>query len=154
MYLIKTKFGILSITTSKQGVVKLCLKSKSKQKRGSISHPDKNTLLTISLLQRYFNGEKVEFDIKMDISNLSAFSRKVLRQTQKIPYGKTTTYGIIAKQIGQPKASRAVGRALGKNPIPVIIPCHRVIRKDNSLGGFAYGLSWKKRLLKIESWTK
>ncbi|MBS4016366.1 MAG: methylated-DNA--[protein]-cysteine S-methyltransferase [Candidatus Latescibacteria bacterium] len=151
MYLVKTKFGKIAIKTSNRGITKLQLNSKEIQQSESKIIQDNKVDDLIRLLQRYFNGEKINFKIKIDISNLSVFTQKVLRQAQKIPYGKTVTYGEIAIKIGQPQSSRAVGRALGTNPLPIIIPCHRVIRKDKSLGGYAYGLAWKKRLLEIES---
>ncbi len=151
MHSIKTIFGNILLTTSRKGITRLYL-NRNKTKSHNIKlKPNKNVRKLIRLLQRYFKGEKVDLKVKVDLSNLSVFTRQVLRQTQKIPYGKTTTYGEIAKIIGHAKASRAVGQALGSNPLPIIIPCHRVIRKDKSLGGYAYGLSWKKRLLEIES---
>lgn len=151
MHSIKTIFGNILLTTSRKGITRLYL-NRNKTKSHNIKlKPNKNVRKSIRLLQRYFKGEKVDLKVKVDLSNLSVFTRQVLRQTQKIPYGKTTTYSEIAKIIGHAKASRAVGQALGSNPLPIIIPCHRVIRKDKSLGGYAYGLSWKKRLLEIES---
>lgn len=80
----------------------------------------------------------------------SKFQQKVLRATSAIPRGKVSTYQCIAKQIGKPKAARAVGRALANNPFPLIIPCHRVIRSDGSLGGYQGGLKMKRALLKKE----
>ena len=86
---------------------------------------------------------------KEDI-NLTDFQLKVLLATSKIPLGKTRSYRWIAKTIGKPKAVRAVGQALKKNPFPFIIPCHRVIKQDGSVGGYAGGTRLKKSLLKIE----
>ena len=78
------------------------------------------------------------------------FQRKVWRKLQEIPYGETISYGVLAKRVGNPRASRAVGSANGKNPIPIVIPCHRVIAGDGGLGGFGGGLSTKEKLLAIE----
>ena len=86
----------------------------------------------------------------IDLSSYTDFEISVLKETRKIPYGKTKTYSDIAKAIGKPKAARAVGNALGKNRTPILIPCHRVIKSDGSLGGFSMGLEWKRRLLKLE----
>ncbi len=103
------------------------------------------------LFQNYFKGEKVIFPINLlDFSFLTYFEKKVLLATYKIPYGEVRTYKHIAKLVGNPNASRAVGNALRKNPFPIIIPCHRVIKSDGSLGGFFSGLDIKKRLLDIE----
>ncbi len=100
-------------------------------------------------LTAYFNGELKRFDIKMDLKG-TEFQKKVWQALAKIPYGETISYGELAEKIGNPRASRAVGMATGKNPVPIIIPCHRVIGKDGSLTGFGGGLDVKQRLLDIE----
>jgi methylated-DNA-[protein]-cysteine S-methyltransferase len=102
----------------------------------------------------YFDGENVDFsaDPAISLTDLSPFDRKVLQTCRKIPPGETTTYGDLAVRIGHPGAARAVGSALANNPIPLIIPCHRVIRTDGNLGGFSApgGLATKQRLLRHE----
>jgi len=105
----------------------------------------------VSILKRYFFGEKVDFS-KIPISFIIGTDREkmVWKELSKIPYGKTVTYSLIAEKIGLPNAPRFVGNAVGKNPIPIIIPCHRVIRKDGALGGFSAGLPIKKYLLELE----
>jgi len=101
-------------------------------------------------LQRYFRGEPVTFrDIEVDLSEATEFERSVYEATRAIPFGKVATYGQIAAAIGKPNAQRAVGRALGKNPTSIVIPCHRVVAADG-LGGFTGGLHWKKKLLRHE----
>ena len=101
-------------------------------------------------LSRYFRGKKVAFRVPVDLSRSTEFQRKVWRTLQTIPYGQTRTYAWVAGKIGRPKAVRAVGAACGANPVPLIMPCHRVLRSDGSLGGFSAGLEWKKRLLALE----
>lgn len=101
-------------------------------------------------LDRYFKGEKVEFRAEIDISGLRPFTQKVLKELMNIPYGELRSYGWIGKRLGYPSASRAVGQAVGRNPIPIIIPCHRVIRQDGNIGGFSSGIHIKKMLLSIE----
>lgn len=101
-------------------------------------------------LQRYFNGERVDFCDRLDLSGATSFQQKVWEIAQSIPYGQTKSYGWVADQLGKPKAMRAVGQALGRNPLPIIIPCHRVVRSDGGLGGFRGGLDMKKRLLRLE----
>lgn len=101
-------------------------------------------------LDRYFKGEKVEFSTKIDISGLRPFTQKVLKELMNIPYGELRSYGWIGKRLGYPSASRAVGQAVGRNPVPIIIPCHRVIRQNGSIGGFSSGIHIKKMLLSIE----
>jgi methylated-DNA-[protein]-cysteine S-methyltransferase len=102
------------------------------------------------LLKSYFDGAKVDLAVPVDLSGLKPFTRRVLEETGKIPYGRVATYRSIALRVGAPEAARAVGQALKRNPIPLVIPCHRVIRSDGSLGGFAMGLDIKTRLLSIE----
>lgn len=100
-------------------------------------------------LTAYFAGERKSFDLKLKPVG-TEFQLQVLGELQKIPYGITTSYGEIAKRIGRPKAVRAVGAANGRNPIPIIIPCHRVIGSTGKLTGFGGGIPTKKALLKLE----
>ena len=98
----------------------------------------------------YF-GKKENVDLSLlNLSRLTVFSIKVLKQACKIPYGKVATYSGLAAKLGKPRAARAVGTALANNPFPIIIPCHRVIRADGSLGGFGGGLKMKRELLNRE----
>lgn len=106
--------------------------------------------LVTKQLQRYFAGRCQRFDVPVDLQRLTPFQRRVLGATRRIPSGHVVSYGEIARRIGQPKASRAVGQALGRNPIPIVIPCHRVISGDGGLGGYTGGLHIKRRLLAIE----
>ncbi len=106
----------------------------------------------IAQLRDYLDGKRAAFELAVDISLLTEFQQQVLRATQQIPRGKITTYGEIAQRIGSPKAVRAVGQALGRNPIPIVIPCHRVIAANGALGGYSGGggLDTKARLLQLE----
>jgi len=101
-------------------------------------------------LEEFFAGERTRFGVKVDRRLIRGIARDVLRATSKIPYGELSTYGGVAKQIGRPAAARAVGRALGSNPIPVVIPCHRVIGAGGALTGYAGGLDRKVALLELE----
>jgi methylated-DNA-[protein]-cysteine S-methyltransferase len=101
-------------------------------------------------LSAYFNGQKIAFPDKLDYAGYTPFQSRVWEAARKIPYGQTRSYGWIAQQIGNPKASRAVGQALGRNPFPIIVPCHRVIAGDGGLGGFSGGLDMKNKLLALE----
>ena len=100
-------------------------------------------------LIRYFEGELKKFSIKCYITG-TAFQNKVLNELKTIPYGKTMSYSDVADRIGHPKAYRAVGSANGKNRLPIIFPCHRVISNNGDLGGFSGGLSIKRKLLELE----
>jgi methylated-DNA-[protein]-cysteine S-methyltransferase len=99
----------------------------------------------------YFSGRRVDFPDKLDFSGATPFQREVWRVTRLIPYGQTRSYRWVAAQIGQPGAARAVGQALGKNPLPIIVPCHRVLAHDGGLGGFTGGIEMKKLLLSLET---
>jgi methylated-DNA-[protein]-cysteine S-methyltransferase len=101
-------------------------------------------------LEEYFAGTRKVFDLPLQLSGTD-FQVQVLRELQQIPYGQTVSYGEIAKRIGRPKAMRAVGAANGRNPLPIIIPCHRVIGSSGDLTGFGGGLDTKEALLRLEA---
>ena len=101
-------------------------------------------------LGEYFAGDRKAFDLPLHLSGTD-FQVQVLEELQRIPYGETTSYGAIAKRIGRPKAMRAVGAANGRNPIPIVIPCHRVIGSGGDLTGFGGGLDTKAALLRLEA---
>ena len=100
-------------------------------------------------LREYFAGRRRTFTVKLDLEG-TEFQRKAWQAMRKIPFGETISYGDQARKVGKPKAYRAVGSANGKNPIPIIVPCHRVLASDGSLGGYSLGLSMKRRLLALE----
>ncbi len=97
----------------------------------------------------YFQGHKLNPALPLDIQ-ATAFQKRVWRELQKIPYGQTRSYSEIARAIGHPKAARAVARACATNPVPIVIPCHRVICEDGSLGGYSAGIARKRALLSLE----
>ena len=105
----------------------------------------------IERLRAYFNGGKIDFPDKLDLSGATPFQRKVWEATRLIPYGKTRSYNWVAEQIKKPLASRAVGQALAQNPLPIIIPCHRVVATNGKLGGFTGGTEIKRQLLNLET---
>ena len=102
-------------------------------------------------LDRYFAGRLQDFDVPLDWSLVGDFARRVLRRTARIPYGSVASYGNVALEIGTPRAARAVGNALGSNPIPVVVPCHRVVRSGGAIGGYGGGLQRKRWLLALEA---
>jgi methylated-DNA-[protein]-cysteine S-methyltransferase len=101
-------------------------------------------------LDSYFSGNITRFSIPLDLRVSSDFTYRVLRNASLIPFGQTISYGEMAKLIASPRASRAVGGALGRNPIPIVVPCHRVVAGDGRIGGFTGGLTIKKALLRLE----
>ena len=101
-------------------------------------------------IHEYFTGARHDFDLPLEPRG-TEFQRKVWDRLTRIPYGETTSYGALARELGDPGASRAVGLANGSNPLPIVIPCHRVIGADGSLTGFGGGLAIKQVLLQLES---
>jgi methylated-DNA-[protein]-cysteine S-methyltransferase len=100
-------------------------------------------------LDEYFDGSRRTFDLALDL-RVAAFQGEVLTALARVPYGVTTTYGRLAREAGHPKAARAVGTVMNRNPIPIVLPCHRVVGADGSLTGYAGGLDRKRRLLGLE----
>ena len=101
-------------------------------------------------LEEYFEGRRHEFDLPIDLRGRSDFSRLVLEQLARVPYGEVTTYGSLAARSGRPKAARAVGTIMNRNPIPIVLPCHRVVGSTGSLVGYGGGLDRKRLLLDLE----
>ena len=101
-------------------------------------------------LDEYFAGHRREFDLPLDWQLTAGFTRKVLRETARIPFGETRSYMEMAASAGSPRAHRAAGSALGANPIPIVVPCHRVLRTGGGLGGYGGGLDVKRELLRLE----
>jgi len=140
LYLIFTSGVLTGITFSKPSNLLL------KRKEGMTAA--RNELL------EYFKKTRQKFSCRTAFTEGTEFEQKVWETLKKIPYGETRTYKWVAEEIGKPQAFRAVGNALGKNPIPIIFPCHRVIEADGSLGGYSGGIDIKRRLIEIEYYTK
>jgi methylated-DNA-[protein]-cysteine S-methyltransferase len=102
-------------------------------------------------LEQYFAGARTRFETQLDWRLTGGFSRRVLKATARIPFGSHSTYMRVATEAGSPRASRAAGNALGSNPLPIIVPCHRVLHSTGGLGGYTGGLDRKRLLLEIES---
>jgi methylated-DNA-[protein]-cysteine S-methyltransferase len=113
--------------------------------------PDDASARAVDELTRYFAGEAIEFSVPLAVPGGSAFERAVWRELYRIPYAEMRTYGQVAAAVGEPDAARAVGTACNHNPIPVIIPCHRVVGADGKMVGFGGGIWRKKVLLELEA---
>lgn len=140
-------FGILYIGASQKGLRQI----KLLQGYSTESRPNEIVLATISQLKDYFLNKLQVFTLDYDLEAYSDFSIRVWQQLLKIPYGSTISYQQLAHLLGNPKCIRAAASANGRNPIPIIIPCHRVIGSDGSLTGYALGLEMKKKLLALEN---
>jgi methylated-DNA-[protein]-cysteine S-methyltransferase len=151
---LKSPVGELKLVASEKGLAAI-LWENDNPKRVRLAPLEKNDCHPVLLeterqLVDYFAGRREAFSLKLDFEG-TEFQKKVWHALTTIPFGKTRSYGQIARQIGRPKASRAVGAANGKNPISIIAPCHRVIGSNGKLTGFAGGLEIKAQLLKLES---
>jgi methylated-DNA-[protein]-cysteine S-methyltransferase len=101
-------------------------------------------------LDEYFDGRRESFELDVDLESAAPFARSVLTQLALVPYGQTTTYGTLAARVGAPRAARAVGTVMNRNPLPIVLPCHRVLGSNGSLTGYAGGLAMKEQLLRLE----
>lgn len=113
-------------------------------------HPNEITHTVVKQLTEYFDGKRQDFDLPLDLSGYTMFSERVWKMLLTIPYGKTISYQQLAIMLGDKKCIRAAASANGRNPIPIIVPCHRVIGSDGSLTGYSMGLDVKKYLLSLE----
>jgi len=147
VFVASTNKGVCAVDflTSK----KTFLEDLRKRFAGNIIRNDRKNQKVLTQLKKYLKGELKHFDCPLDMRG-TPFQKKVWSALKKIPHGRTRSYQDIAKSIGHPKAFRAVGNANGSNSIPLIIPCHRVIASNGSLGGFGHGLKVKAKLLNLE----
>ncbi len=145
----KSPIGVLELICENDYLISLKLVENE-----SKSDNETTLIKTIKIqLDEYFEGKRKKFNIKLNPKG-SEFQKRVWMELLKIPCGETTSYSEIATNISNPKAQRAVGSACNKNPIMIIIPCHRVIPKNGKLGGFVYGNSIKHKLLEVEHLTE
>ncbi len=158
----RTRWGFFGFCFTEGGLLKTALPASKQAVKANLlsKFPEACPNATVfrdlrDRIKVYYEGERVNFGSfsRINISFFTDFSRQVLTACQKIPYGKTVSYRQLAKQIKHPSAARAVGTVLAKNPIPLIIPCHRVIRTDGKLGGFSApgGINTKQKMLNLEA---
>ncbi len=158
----ETKMGWVGILASDTGIVRTTLPSQTPGEAAaglgpvakSADNDVRRLLEPIRHLSDYFDGQRVEFSDSLEYDGNTPFRQRVWEATRRIPYGETRTYSEIAREAGSPGAARAVGQALGENPLPILVPCHRVVGSDGSLTGFGGGLEMKERLLQMEATRK
>jgi methylated-DNA-[protein]-cysteine S-methyltransferase len=154
----KTSRGWMGILASKVGLLAITLPQTTRQQAlDLLGETAKQAILSPEVFsnlaekfQTYYSGKKANFSDKLDFSYATPFQKHVWEATRLISHGETRSYGWVARQIGKPQAARAVGQALGKNPFLIVVPCHRVIASDGSLGGFGGDLDMKRALLELE----
>jgi methylated-DNA-[protein]-cysteine S-methyltransferase len=144
--LLNTGNGIISLGMESAKIVKIIF-GQFPDPLPVSDHPVMNT--AIAQLEEYFSGKRTEFSFAIQLVG-TPFECRVWRALAQVPYGKAITYQQLSILAGHPNADRAVGTALKKNPLPLVIPCHRVVRKDHSIGQFQGGSSWKQALLDLE----
>jgi methylated-DNA-[protein]-cysteine S-methyltransferase len=152
---LETPIGTLLIAGDADAVLQITFPSRGKAAKveaGWVESQRGPVGEAVRQLHEYFAGKRTGFDLPLAPRG-TEFQRSVWRQLQEIPYGETISYGELARRVGNPKASRAVGSANGKNPLPIVIPCHRVIAGNGTLGGFGGGLPTKQTLLALEQAT-
>lgn len=145
---VKSPLGPIYVVFDSMEIVRITLGKKRFEKEYA-SCGKKENAGARTQLEEYFGGKRKEFSLPIRPEG-TPFQKKVWNALKRIPYGETRSYKWVAGEIGTPEASRAVGNAVGANPLPIIIPCHRVIRKNGELGGYGYGTAIKKKLLEIE----
>jgi O-6-methylguanine DNA methyltransferase len=157
----KSRVGMIRAAATSRGVCKIALGKETAADffgwlERYVAHaprkPDRRGLVALALDQivEYLGGQRREFDLPLDLRG-TEFQRRVWAAVAGIPYGETRTYADIARTIGKPQATRAVGAANGANPLPLVVPCHRVLGSDGSLTGYGGGLDVKRKLLEMES---
>lgn len=149
----KTPWGWVTVTASEKGVTSLDLFSSDRAGcELQVGEDDAASIVLEAQAQllAYLHGTRREFSLPVDWSAGTSFQRKVWKAISRIPYGRVRSYQWVAMRVGGKEYARAVGMALGANPVPIVVPCHRIIAHDGSLGGFSCGLPVKRRLLKLE----
>ncbi len=149
---IDSKIGALFLTASDKGLCGIFWKKQDLPRNSGKPNPKAQKILTLAekQVEEYLDGKRKDFDLPLDMQG-TEFQKRVWKRLSKIPYGCTKSYKEIAVEIKDPNASRAVGTANGRNPVCIIVPCHRVISSDGSIGGYAGGLEIKSKLLYLES---
>jgi len=145
----RSPVGLLKLSASQKGITAIQVLSDDTCENTAITNQHLSTC--IEQLKQYFSGDRKSFSVAIDIEDAPIFYQDVWKTLLLIPYGKTRSYLDVAKRLGNPKSVRAVGLANAKNPIPFIVPCHRVIGKNGSLVGYAQGLRMKQHLLHLEN---
>ncbi len=145
----ETPVGRISVTVGDAGIVVIDLPPVGDRPEGAVEEVDDRVA---SELQEYFAGERRDFEVPVDLSGVGGeFRREVLETLLRdVPWGETVSYGELAAMAGRPLAVRAVGSAMSNNPVPIVVPCHRVLHSDGSLGGYGGGLDMKQALLRLE----
>ena len=158
--LFKSRWGWMGVSEAGKGIDGIALPQTSKQRALAVlreqasgvlvTEPSSQLELAQAQILDYLAGQRQTFDVPVDLSRGTAFQRRVWRTLLRVPYGKLRSYQWVAARVGGPQYARAVGNAVGANPLPIVIPCHRIVAHDATLGGFSGGLPTKRKLLTLE----
>jgi methylated-DNA-[protein]-cysteine S-methyltransferase len=156
--LVDTPVGPLFVATTARGLCRISFESETAGHEERLAHDFGARVLrsprAVDEVRReldgYFAGERREFELPLDLEGLGEFNRIVLAELARVPYGQVTTYGRLAARAGRPRAARAVGMFMNRNPVPIVLPCHRVVGSTGSLVGYGGGLERKEQLLRLE----
>jgi len=156
--LAETPVGMLLVATTGRGVCRISYDPQPEREVESLARTFGVRVLRAARpidpvrhqLDEYFDGKRTEFELPLDLRHQAPFSRDVLKRLARVPYGQVTTYGTLAAEAHRPKAARAVGVVMNRNPVPIVLPCHRVVGASGSLVGYAGGLDRKQLLLELE----
>ncbi|HLS03447.1 MAG TPA: methylated-DNA--[protein]-cysteine S-methyltransferase [Actinomycetales bacterium] len=159
---IESPIGELLLAATNTGLVRIVFENGSRdtaleqlnRRVGPVTQDREALANVIQQLQEYFAGNRKEFTLPLDLRLATGFRRTALEHLRTVPYGETESYAEVAEAVGSPRAMRAVGSACANNPIPLVIPCHRVVRSDGTMGGYGGGLGIKERLLDMERGTQ
>ena len=156
--LLDTPIGTLLVAAGEAGVCRISFDPEPEREVESLARLLGTRVLRVSRLvddarrqlDEYFDGKRQRFELRTDLRALAEFNRVVLAELERVPYGSTATYGQLAARVDHPRAARAVGTVMNRNPIPIVLPCHRVIGSNGKLVGYGGGLERKERLLRLE----
>jgi methylated-DNA-[protein]-cysteine S-methyltransferase len=159
--LVDTPIGTLLVAGTERGLCRIAYDAEPEREVDRLAHAFGIRVLRSARpidparrqLDEYFEGKRQRFDLAVDIGSLADFNRRVLRELARVPYGEVVTYGELAARAARPRAARAVGTVMNRNPLPIVLPCHRVVGSNGKLVGYAGGLERKETLLRLEGAT-
>jgi methylated-DNA-[protein]-cysteine S-methyltransferase len=156
--LVESPLGSLLVGVSKRGVCRISFDPEADTELDRLAERAGPRVLRVTRridpvrrqLEEYFERERREFELDVDLVGIPTFQQEVLQELLRVPYAQTSTYGTLAAKLGRPRAARAVGGALNRNPVPIVVPCHRIVGSTGSLVGYGGGLERKRALLALE----
>jgi methylated-DNA-[protein]-cysteine S-methyltransferase len=159
--LVDTPIGKLFVATTERGLCRIVYDAEPEQEIELLARHFGNRVLRSAgpidpvrrELDEYFEGSRTRFDLRVDLALVADFNRRVLQELARVPYGEVVTYGELAARASRPRAARAVGTVMNRNPLPIVLPCHRVIGANGKLVGYGGGLHRKEALLRLEGWS-